>query len=226
MSRNKICLWIAVLSSAVVCIFFVGCKGLAIQPAGARSNILGPYQLNSDGFITNWLVVGPFPNPGDRPDNKGFDVDYLKNYGGEANHVPFKGMEIAKDDGTRVKWAPYQSKYDSKIDFFEVNHLGLAYNEEDVLAYAACWLECGEDIQVKLKVGSDDGYKLWLDHNLIGLQHVYRAAYQDQETYPVNLSKGTHIILIKVDQDYGAFEFLLRVVTPDNKKPAGIKVWN
>jgi hypothetical protein len=187
---------------------------------------LGPYELDNDGFITNWLVVGPFPNPGDRPDNKGFHIDYLKNYGGEENHVPFKGMEIAKDDATRVKWAPYDSKYYSRIDFFSVDHLSLGYNEEDVLAYAACWLECPDDIQLEVKIGSDDGYKLWLDHKLIGQQHVYRAAYQDQETYPVKLSKGTHIVLIKVDQDYGSFEFMMRVLTPDGQKPDGIKVWN
>jgi len=226
MCRNKMFLSIAILSSALVCPFFVGCKGLAIRPTASPSKILGPYELDSVGFITNWLVVGPFPNPGDRPDNKGFHIDYLKNYGGEQNHVPFNGMEILKDDGTRVKWAPYKSKYDSKIDFFEVNHLGLGYNQEDVLVYAAAWLECQDDMQVELKIGSDDGYKLWLDHNLIGQQHVYRSAYQDQETYPVKLSKGTHIVLIKVDQDYGAFEFLLRVVTPDGKRPLAIKVWN
>ncbi len=226
MYRNKMCLWIAVLASALVCASFVGCKGLAISPAGAASDVLGPYELDNDGFITNWLVVGPFPNPGDRPDNKGFHIDYLKNYGGEANHVPFKGMEIVKDDATKVKWAPYKSKYYSRIDFFSIDHLGLGYNEEDILAYAACWLECENDMKLELRVGSDDGYKLWLDHKLIGEQHVYRAAYQDQESYPVKLAKGTHIILIKVDQDYGSFEFMMRVLTPDGQRPDGIKVWN
>lgn len=226
MYKNKMCLWIAVLTSALVCACFVGCKGLAISPAGTASNVLGPYELDSDGFITNWLVVGPFPNPGDRPNNKGFHVDYLKNYGGEANHVPFKGMEIVKDDATKAKWAPYKSTYNSRIDFFSIDHLGLGYNEEDILAYAACWLECEKDMQLEIKVGSDDGYKLWVDHKLIGQQNVYRAAYQDQESYPINLSKGTHIILIKVDQDYGSFEFMMRVLTPDGQRPPGIKVWN
>ncbi len=226
MNRNKMCLWIAVLFSVVVCVFFGGCKSLSGGSTGASSNILGPYELNADGFITNWLIVGPFPNPGDRPDNKGFNVDYLINYGGEEKHVPFNGMEISRDDGTTVKWTPYEAKHSSKINFFNVAHLGLGYNAEDVLAYAACWLECGKDMQVELKVGSDDGYKLWVDHNLLGLQHVYRSAYQDQETYPLKLSKGTHIILIKVDQDYGSFEFIMRVTTAGGERPPAIQVWN
>ncbi|UCF00397.1 MAG: hypothetical protein JSV82_04855 [Planctomycetota bacterium] len=226
MSRNKMCVWFAVLGFAAVCGFFVGCKGLAIRPTAAPSDVLGPYELDSDGFITDWLVVGPFPNPGDRPDNKGFHVDYLKNYGGEANYVPVNGNEVAKDDKTIVKWAQYQSRHYSRINFFSIDHLGLGYNEEDILVYAGCLLECENDMQLELKIGSDDGYKLWLDHKLIGQQHIYRAAYQDQETYPVKLLKGTHIVLIKVDQDYGSFEFMMRVVTPDGKRATGIKVWN
>ena len=134
-------------------------------------------------------------------------------------------MEIKKPDGTVVKWLPYSS-VDTEIDFFAIDHLGLYYQQDDILAYCACWLECDEDKEVEIRVGSDDGYKLWLDHELIGEQHVYRCAAIDQEIYPVKLSKGWHLILIKVDQDYGDFKFMLRVVTPDGRKVPGIKVWN
>lgn len=81
-------------------------------------------------------------------------------------------------------------------------------------------------MNVQIRVGSDDGYKLWVDHKLVGEEHVYRAAYQDQENYPIKLSKGMHLILIKVDQDYGSFEFMLRVTTPAGRKASGVKVWN
>lgn len=226
MCKNEVHVCIAVLCLAAVCALVVGCEAPLAKAPAPSAKVLGPYELDTEGFITNWLVVGPFPNPGERPDNEGFHVDYLENYGGEANHIPFDGMEIAKDDGTTVKWAQHESTYASRIDFFSVDHLNLGYMQDDILAYAACWLECEKDMQLEIRVGSDDGYKLWVDHKLIGEQHVYRAAYQDQETYPIKLSRGTHIILIKVDQDYGAFEFMLRVVTPDGQSPPGIKVWN
>lgn len=226
---------IAIAGLCLIALFalVVGCEGPTTKttsPAAKKpapsAKALGPYELDEEGFITDWLVVGPFPNPGERPDNEGFHVDYLKKYGGEANYVPGSGVEITKDDGSKVKWAQYRSTYSSRIDFFSVEHLQLSYMQEDVLVYAACRLECENDMDVEIRVGSDDGYKLWLDHKLIGQQHVYRAAFQDQESYPVRLSKGKHLILIKVDQDYGSFEFLLRVVIPDGKKAAGIKVWN
>ncbi|UCC23022.1 MAG: hypothetical protein JSW23_02835 [Planctomycetota bacterium] len=231
MCTSKIFLNLAILASVIICALLSGCQGTAGSPActeakKAAAAVLGPYELDEEGFITNWLIIGPFPNPGDRPDNKGFNIDYLQNYGGEAKHVPFSGMQIEKSDGTTVAWAPYEASYSSRIDLCSVDHLGLDYEQEDVLVYAACWLKCEKDMSGQIRVGSDDGYKLWLDHKLIGAEHVYRAAYRDQESYPVNLSEGMHFLLIKVDQDYGTFEFMLRVVTPDGSRAPGIKIYN
>ena len=233
MCRNKMRVCILILCLVAVCTLVIGCEGLAVRrsckavkkPACSVKR-LGPYELDEEGFITNWLVVGPFPNPGERPDNQGFHVDYLKAYGGELKHVPANGMEITKDDGTTVKWAQYETSYSSRIDFFSVDHLDLGFQQDDILTYSACWLKCERDMNVQIRVGSDDGYKLWVDHKLVGEEHVYRAAYQDQESYAIKLSKGMNLVLIKVDQDYGAFEFMMRVVTPGGRKASGIKVWN
>ena len=215
------------------CLLVYGCPA---PPAGQAPDVadeqlapaakkLGPHELDSEGFITNWLIVGPFPNPGERPNNKGFHVDYLSKYGGEIKYVPADRRAIAVDAETTVKWGRYASD-DSAIRFMDVTHLDLDWECEDVLTYSACWIECDKDADVQIRVGSDDGYKLWIDHKLVGTQHVYRAPEVDQETYPMKLSKGMHLILIKVDQDYGSFEFMLRVVTPEGKKAPGVKVWN
>lgn len=195
-----------------------------------KGSTLGPYGFTANwmdepGFITNWLVVGPFPNPGERPDNEGFNVDYLKNYGDELNHTPTNGMEIKKDDGTVVKWQQYESEY-PEISFFDIESLGLEYDQEDILCYCACWLEADADKEVELRIGSDDGYKLWVNHKPISEQNVYRAMETDQETYKVKLNKGKNLVLLKVTQDWGEFEFMLRVVDAEGKEAPGIKVWN
>ncbi|KKL80762.1 hypothetical protein LCGC14_2001510 [marine sediment metagenome] len=186
---------------------------------------LGPHELDGEGFITNWLIVGPFPNPGERPNNKGFHVDYLSKYGGEIKYVPAEGRAVVVDAKTTVKWGRYVSD-GRTIRFMDVTHIGLDWNLDDILTYSACWIECDKDTDVQIRIGSDDGYKLWIDHKLVGSEHVYRSPEVDQETYPMKLSKGMHLILIKVDQDYGSFEFMLRVVTPEGKKAPGVKVWN
>jgi len=179
---------------------------------------LGPYDLDANGFIRSWLIVGPFPNPGDR----GLDLDYL---GGERRYIPSDGKEVPQEGGPKLKWAPHIAPGE-RVDFFGVGHLGLRSNQENLVAYAACWLECDADSSVELRVGSDDGCALWLDQKEIGRQHTHRAAERDQETYPVRLSKGKHFLMIKVDQGSRGFEFLLRVTSPRGDRAPGIKVWN
>jgi len=205
-------------------------KEAAAAPAAGKAQTLGPYKFSANwmdeqGFITHWLVVGPFPNPGERPDNKGFHVDYFKNYGGETGITPTNGMEIKKDDGTVVKWQQYASTY-TEINFFAIEHLKLEYNAEDILCYCACWIESDADKDVEMRVGSDDGYKLWLNHKQVAEVHEYRAAEMDQETHKVKLNKGMNLVIIKVDQDWGEYQFMLRVVTPEAKEVTGLKVWN
>ena len=203
----------------------------AEKPAAAVAGpTLGPFNLvkkwaEEQGFVANWLIVGPFPNPGEQPDNTGFGTDYLKNYGGEAAFTPTNGMEIKKADGSAVKWLPYNAT-GTDIIFFDIPHLKLEPQQEDILCYAACWLDADADKEVEVRVGSDDGYKLWINHQLISEQHVYRAMEIDQETHKVKLNKGKNLLLIKVDQDWGDFQFMLRVVDAEGKEVPGIKVWN
>ncbi len=236
-----------ILALAVGGFLVPGCKGTDKQdeaapasqpaakpetaPAAAPAKRLGPFQTDGDGFVNNWLIVGPFPNPGERPDNKGFDIDYLKDCGGEAGHVPANGMTIAtggaKEGEKRpVTWLPYAGS-GGTTDFLAVPHLKLEDQQDDVLTYSACWIESEKDQDVEVRVGSDDGYKLWIDNKHIKDVHEYRAPEIDQETYKVKLAAGRKtLVLIKVDQDWGGYCFMLRLVTADGKKAPGIKVWN
>ena len=99
-------------------------------------------------------------------------------------------------------------------------------NQEKILVYCACWLDCDSDKDVEVRVGSDDGYKLWIAGKFIAEQNVYRAMEMDQETYKVKLNKGKNLLMIKVDQDTGEFQFMLRVVGADGKAAPGVTVWN
>lgn len=199
----------------------------AAKPVAEKGSEFGPFGFkpnfeDAPGFIANWLVIGPFPNPGDRPDNKGFSIDYL---GGEAAYVPANGMEVKDPNGVVLKWQPYQSN-DALVSFFEIPFLHLEQSQEKILCYCACWVESDADKDVEVRVGSDDGYKLWINHKEVGIVHEYRSSAVDQETYKVKLEKGMNLILIKVDQDYGEFEFMLRIVNSDGKPVEGLKVWN
>ncbi len=105
-------------------------------------------------------------------------------------------------------------------------YLRIEPTQEKILTYSACWLDSDADKDVEVRVGSDDGYKLWINHQLIATVHEYRAMEMDQETHKVKLNKGKNLLLIKVDQDTGEYQFMLRVVGADGKAAPGVTVWN
>ncbi len=177
----------------------------------------GPFELDGSGFIQNWLILGPFPNTED----KGFYTDFLQT---EEQHEPAEGVEVQKAGG-KVRWAPCAVE-GGRIDFFKVPHLGLSDRQEFVIEYAACWLECDRDMDVEIRLGSDDGFRLWLDGELRMGQHLHRAVKEDDNACAVKLARGIHLVLIKVDQGDGDHGLVARVVTPEGNRPAGLRVWN
>jgi alpha-galactosidase len=194
----------------------------AKQPIAEAAPVLdaspGPHKLDASGFIRHWLVVGPFPCAMSL-DHAGLATDYL---GGEEAYEPARGKAVTQANGAALAWGPYASPGEI-IDFLTIPHLHLPNGASNILTYSACWIESDRDMDVQIRVGSDDGYKLWIDHEQIGKVRQYRASARDQETYPRHLTKGRHLVMIKVDQGTGGYEFLIRVVTPDGQ-PAPVRV--
>jgi hypothetical protein len=192
-------------------------KALGEVRQKALSQRKGPYDLDGSGNIQNWLIAGPFPNN----DDKGFYVDFLKT---EEQHEPADGKEVPKEGG-KVRWAPYRAE-GGRVNFFEVPHLGLSDKQPFVIQYAACWLELDRDLDLELRLGSDDGFRLWVDGELRTGAHVHRGVKEDEDTCAIRLSRGIHLVLLKVDQGDGDHGFVVRVTTPDGNRPAGVRVWN
>ena len=184
------------------------------EPKGVR----GPFELPERGFIRHWLMIGPFPNIGDA----GLDTDFL---GGESKVVPAEGVEFKGSAGARRRWGAYASS-DDLIDFFRVPHLGLTPEQPNLIVYAACWLSTETEQDLQIRLGSDDGCALWVDGQLIAKHHLHRTVTIDGDTHGIKLAKGKHLILMKVENLGGAYQFILRVTTAAGERPSGLQVWN
>lgn len=184
----------------------------------------GPFKLSDAwpvmGFIPQWLVCGYFPNPGGRPDPSGWDKDYLKDLGGEEKIEPYEGMAV-KYNGNELNWTAQKINSKNCLDFQEIFD-----RQDNVLAYACCYLEVESDIDILALIGSDDGYKLWCNHELAATNHVYRGSAVDQESILLHLNKGMNILLLKVDNDIGQFNFYFRIVDIYQEEIEKIKIWN
>jgi len=192
-------------------------------------------QLPKELFIRSWLICGPFPNPGGRKQKeivedprkigcKGFNEDFLNSQGGEIKVAPEKGMRQVYQ-GTLSKWKKHRCRWQVKespeamIDFYEQFD-----PYEYIVVYAATYIMSDQDKDVLIKLGSDDGYKLWVNHELIGWDHIHRGSRPDQNTHQIKLKEGKNIILIKIDQDFGGVNFYLRLTDLKGKALSRIRL--
>ena len=185
--------------------------------------------VSADGFIRDWFVCGPFPSSGGRTesDKTGWDVDYLTATGGEAGTAPEPGTayraEFTEDEyafwenaAIDVAWRRHVSP-DDFIDlgkiFVRNDVRGLDFAPiQYVIGYVACTIDSPVDQDVRIAIGSDDGYKIYLNHALIAKNRVYRGPEKDQEKIDAHLKKGKNLLLVKVDQDIGGYGFFLRLL--------------
>ncbi|MBL7170829.1 MAG: hypothetical protein ISS46_02410, partial [Candidatus Omnitrophica bacterium] len=115
------------------------------------------------------------------------------------------------------RWQVKESP-EAMIDFYEQLD-----PYEYIVVYAVCYVISDETKDALIKLGSDDGYKLWVNHELIGWDHIHRGSAPDQNSHQVKLKKGGNIILIKIDQDFGGINFYLRLTDLKGKPLSGIK---
>ncbi len=155
------------------------------------------------GFLTHWKVIGPFDNAR----LVGFDTAY----------PPEKEINLAAEyDGKagKVKWTDAATGHEYGV--LDVNRI--CGDEKGVTAYAFTEYESPQAQTVELRLGSKNGWKLWVNGALIfGREEYHRGAQIDQYRFPVKLQAGKNTILVKLCQNEEVkdwtkeWEFQLRV---------------
>ena len=191
----------------------------------------GPYKVDDQGFIRDWLILGPFANPGKRGANAGRPVDFLESLGGEAK------ARLNQMDGLQYSFPDDQSVWpglpDQPMNLYPMVlrgkkipvNLSSAIAALEVVSYVYCEVDCPDDRDAILAIGSDDGEQTWLNGVKILDVDKGRAATIDEDTANVRLNKGRNVLLVKVDQDIGGFSVALRFKTPDDKPMTDLTVW-
>lgn len=189
-------------------------------------------------FMTNWLLCGSFPVKAATPeaslerkrnsrgvtalDDKiyraAFDFDYLVEAGGERAICPHEGMNVTLQ-GETYTWKYYD-------DTGKVYDLRRLFNpSEDVVVYAYAEIDVQEAKKVKLALGSDDGFKLFLNGDMVFTVFTGRPLEFDENIIELNLNQGVNRLLLKVQnmtldyafacrwiemKDFKAFDFKKR----------------
>lgn len=152
------------------------------------------------GFLTQWKLIGPFPNEGiDTPSPPETEFDGNAEYDGV--------------DGKKVRWTNVRTPHIRGI----LDLMGLIQPNQNTVAYARAEFSVAEAGEAQLLLGSDDGIACWFNGERVHTNEVDRGLTPDSDKVPVQLKAGTNIVLLKITQKEGGWAFCARVTDPDGK---------
>ena len=182
---------------------------LAARAADDKSGV------NDEGFLQRWLVLAPIPFEAGENGAGALDREQLK---GEAKLKP-KAGDTVKADGKELTWKEHTCP-EHLLDF---NAL-LGAQTEDSVAYAVTFVVAPEDLKgVKMKTGSDDQCKVWLNGKEVLKVTDARPLDKDQDTTDVTLKKGVNVLVAKVVNEKVDGSFCVRFVDKDDKPLTNLK---
>jgi hypothetical protein len=159
-----------------------------------------------DLYCRKFLVLGPFSTDG-KPD-QGLDFPFID----ESSPSPKAGQQVGG-----LAW---------KSVLTAGRTLDLAQTLEpggSRLAYVAIYVRSGKDQFAQVRIGSDDGCKLWHSGRLILAAPVERGAALDQNIVDVKLKKGANLFLVKVGDIGGGWQLIFRLTDSAGQPLPGIE---
>lgn len=148
------------------------------------------------GFIQEWHLAGPFLwKPAD-----GFTQNHV-----DAPEIDLDATYLV--DGEVVTWKHHQTGH-------IVNAIGLIGARDSVClyGYAAFQAKAGD---AQIRVGSDDGVRIWLNGETVHENNVDRGMTLDQDVVPVTLKDGENKVIVQVTQGAGGWGFMMRMTHSD-----------
>ncbi len=155
----------------------------AKEEALRRADAEGNSFAKELGFITEWLVVGPF-----------------RCQQGELSRqdIPVGAIHPAQSVQTLVGERTWQ-KASATQPFGVLDFRAIFTGEPWVSAYTACWVQIPGPEPVSLRVGSNDGAAVWLDGKLLLCADVPRGLQVDHDRVSVAGEPGRwHLLVVKV----------------------------
>ncbi|HDP35996.1 MAG TPA: hypothetical protein ENN29_12910 [Candidatus Hydrogenedentes bacterium] len=154
------------------------------------------------GYINRWRMVGPFP--------WSFQKGFEENYVGEPNVSVENTYE---SEGKTLEWEIRESA-DAAALFDMTAHIGAA---ENVTAFAYTEVEVVEGGGAQLRIGSDDGLRVWINGEEVFQINEDRGYDIDQNVADITLQTGRNVILAQSTQILGGWAFTVRLTHPDGK---------
>ena len=175
----------------------VAARQIRAQLAKVQPKAGGAVAKPDTPFIRDWLVCGPYSQPGVTGALKIFEIAF--------------GPE---KPGEKVDWKPVPKNG-------RVNFAALFPGQMNCAAYLKTEIVAQQDCDASLLLGSDDGVKTWLNGVVVHSNNIDRNAEPDQDSAPIKLKKGKNVLMLKITQGGGGWSACARIVRAGGAPVAG-----
>ena len=154
------------------------------------------YRPDDEGYIRNWLILGPIPNEARSRGEAEVDRNQLPN---EGNLAPMAGEKITVR-GKALAWKKYKTpKF--YVDFNDWLKHPANVREEHVLGYIVTYIHSDrERSKLQCRMISNDQGKLYLNGRELLKFRNTRAIVKGEEDIArnVTLKKGRNVVVFKI----------------------------
>ncbi|HEV3235740.1 MAG TPA: hypothetical protein VGZ25_02050 [Gemmataceae bacterium] len=186
-----------------------------VLPFGTTGGAEDKAGVNAEGFLQKWLVLAPIPLAEKEEGADALGKEQLKD---EANLKPKVDAKVKVGDKQLV-WKEHVCK-DYLLDF----NAFLGATTENSVAYAVTFIEAPEEIKgVKMKTGSDDEVKIYLNGKEVFKYGEGRSTEKDDDSTEVTLQKGVNVLVVKVVNEKEDWSFCVRFTDKDDKPLKNLK---
>jgi alpha-glucosidase (family GH31 glycosyl hydrolase) len=150
--------------------------------------------------ICDWYLAGPFDY-----DTTVHLSEYR--YPPEEEPIDFDQTYSGKN-GAEVKWIKAECNEERVIDIKK--HFDVDY----ALAYGVTFLKSDQDQEILLNFNSDDGIEVWMNGEKKFSHNVFRGITHEPDQVRTRLKQGINVLLVKISQGWGGWEFKVNVECP------------
>jgi hypothetical protein len=165
--------------------------------------------IDGEGFVQQWLVLAPIPFAVNESDSDAFNREQIK---GEASLKPKAGDKVKV--GTKELIWQKKIADGHLLDFNAI----LGQETEDSVGYAVSYITVPKELKsVKMKTGSDDQCRVYLNGKEVFKNAELRPTQKDDDITAVTLQKGTNVLVVKVVNAKMAWSFCVRFTDADDR---------
>jgi hypothetical protein len=165
--------------------------------------------IDGEGFVRQWLVLLPIPFAANESADDAFNREHIK---GEAGLTPNVGNEVKIGDKELVWEKMTTTSY--LLDFNDI----LDKKNDSSFAYAVSYIVAPEELKgIKMKIGSDDQCRVYLNGKEVVNNPDGRALKKEQDTAQVALRQGINVLVAKVVNLNDEWAFCVRFTDADDR---------